>query len=133
MSGESATHVALVARLIEHVKQSHSPQGGLLIFADHHSNGRNLPHRIGGFLPDVFASDLPATFEVVGEAKTIADLKSPRSQRQIVAFLDHLAVRVNSTFYLYVPPFARVQAKSIIRPLIRPEHERTTIEVLDGT
>ncbi|MER9946216.1 hypothetical protein NKJ70_30685 [Mesorhizobium sp. M0092] len=133
MSGESSVHAMLVERLIAHVRTTHVPERGLLIFADHWSFGRNAPPRINGFMPDVFASDLPTTFEVVGEAKTMDDLRTERSRRQIVGFLDHLAVRPNTHFYLYVPPLAQRQARSILNALVLPHHAATRIEVLDGT
>ncbi|MHB1101829.1 MAG: hypothetical protein ACYC0C_03400 [Devosia sp.] len=119
--------------MIEHIRRHHVPERGLLVLADHHSCGRNLPYRVGGFLPDVFASDLPATFEILGEAKTLPDLLTTRSHRQITAFLDHLAVRPGSTFYLYVPPFTKTHARSIVNGLLRPAHTTLAIEVLDGT
>ena len=132
MSGESASHVALVGKLIDHVRRRHLPPRGLLMLADHPACRGNLPPRIGGFLPDLFASDLPATFEVLGEAKTIPDLLTDRSKRQITAFLDHLAVRPSTTFYLYVPPFSRPRAIGFMKELSRPSHGGITIEVLDG-
>lgn len=132
MSGESATHLRLVERLIEHVRTVHRPERGLLILADHHSFGSDRPRTVDGYTPDVFASDLPVTFEVLGEAKTLPDLQTPRSSRQIRAFLDHLAVRPNATFYLFVPPFARAASISVVRLLLLPQHECINIEVIDG-
>src|SRR6266404_4270645 len=99
MSGESLIHVRLVERLIMYVRERHCPPRGLLLLADHHSFSTNRPLRIGGFLPDLFASDLPVTFEVLGEAKTPSDLETQRSARQITAFLDHLAVREQRDFH----------------------------------
>lgn len=132
MSGESASHVRLVERLIALVRTRHQPPRGLLLLADHRDFGSDRPPTIGGFLPDLFASDLPVTFEVVGEAKTFPDLESDRSRRQIVAFLDHLAFRPGSTFYLTVPPFTAVRARTIVRSLLQPHHAAIQIEVHDG-
>jgi len=126
-------HARLVQQLIAHVKRVHVPERGLLVLADHESFGRNSPPRINGFTPDLFASDLPATFEILGEAKTMGDLQTDRSHRQIAAFLDYLAVRASSRFYLCVPPLSKVRATSILRSLMRPEHESVLVEVLDGT
>jgi hypothetical protein len=82
MSGESELHIRLVEKLIYEVRRRHSDGANIAIFAEHHSFGRNRPARIGGFFPDVFASDVPETFRVVGEAKTESDLKTNRSERQ---------------------------------------------------
>lgn len=132
MSGESSVHVLLVERLIEHVRTVHRPERGLLLLADHTSFGSNRPRTIDGFTPDVFASDLPVTFEVLGEAKTLPDLHTPRSSRQILAFLNHLSVRPNGIFYLFVPLFTRAASMSVVRQILRPGHERIRIEVIDG-
>jgi hypothetical protein len=132
MSGESAVHVRLVERLIALVRNRHQPPRGLLLLADHPDFGRDRPQTIGGFLPDVFASDLPVTFEVIGEAKTFPDLETDRSLRQIAAFLDYLAVRPGSAFYLTVPPFTAVRARTILRGLLQPHHGAIRIEVHDG-
>jgi hypothetical protein len=103
-----------------------------LLLADHRAFGLNRPFSIGGYTPDLFASDLPTTFEVVGEAKSASDLETERSGRQIRAFLDHLSLRPDSSFYLSVPPFTRSRAYAILTGLIQPEHSSIHIEVFDG-
>lgn len=130
MSGESVVHTRLVERLELHVRTSHLPPRGLLILADHHSYDRNRPGRIGGYLPDLYASDLPTTFEIIGEAKTPADLETPRSARQITAFLDHLALRPGSTFYLCVRVFSQGRARALLKRLRGPGHERVDVRVI---
>ncbi|RWN59372.1 hypothetical protein [Mesorhizobium sp.] len=100
--------------------------------ADHHAHGSNRPSSIDRYTPDLFASDLPVTFEVIGEAKTPLDLETPRSTRQIAAFLDYLALRPNSSFYLSVPPFAIPRSRIILDRLIRPEHAKVKILVIDN-
>ena len=132
MSGESLIHISLVERLIAHVRERHKPPRGLLLLADHRSFSSNRPFCIGRYTPDLFASDLPATFEVLGEAKTPSDLETERSARQISAFLDHLALRPGSSFYLSVPPYARARAHAVLNRLIQPEHWSVHIEVFDG-
>jgi hypothetical protein len=130
MSGESALHVNLVERLVAMVEQRHQTTQGIVVFADHHSFGVNQPPMIGGYKPDVFAQDLPETFRIVGEAKTPNDFKSDRSLRQIEAFLNHLALYANSTFYLAVPWFLKGKANFVIRDLSRPEHQSVKICIL---
>ena len=130
MSGESAQHVDLVERLVATVEQRHQTSRGIVVFADHHRFGINQPPTIGGFKPDVFAQDLPETFRIIGEAKTPADFRSERSLHQIEAFLDHLSLYANSTFYLAVPWFLKGRANYVIRDLSRPEHKSVKILVL---
>jgi hypothetical protein len=132
MSGESLVHVRLIEYLVVHVRRMHYPPRGLLLLADHHAFGTNRPPSISGFTPDLFASDLPATFEVLGEAKTPLDLETERSVRQISAFLDHLAVRPESSFYLSVPAFSKARAQAFLNRLIRDQHRTIRIEVVDG-
>lgn len=130
MSGESEVHVRLVEKLIHEVRQRHSDSGDIAIFADHHSFGRNRPARIGGFFPDLFASDVPETFRVIGEAKTEADLKTDRSERQLAAFLDHLALYPKSTFYLAVPWLLVPRARGVLKALRRSQHDSVRVEVI---
>lgn len=117
MSGESSRHISLVERLIDVIHAQHNTTGGLLMLADHHSYGADRPPKIGGYTPDVFASDVPETFHVLGEAKTLEDLESERSARQIAAFLEHLTLRPASNFYLAVPWLCLPRAQSIVRSL----------------
>lgn len=130
MSGESAQHVSLVERLIAAVEKRHNTPQGIVVFADHHKFGKNQPPTIGGYKPDLFAQDLPETFRVIGEAKTPNDFRDERSLRQIKAFLDHLALYANSTFYLAVPWFLKGRANYVVRDLSSPEHQSVKILVL---
>lgn len=132
MSGESAQHAALVARLITIIRGRHNAVTGTFMLADHHSFGNDRPPRIGGFTPDIFVSDLPDTFRVLGEAKTPGDLESDRSLRQIAAFLDHLALRQRSTFYLAVPWLFIPRAQFLLRSLCRDEHAGVEVHVISG-
>jgi hypothetical protein len=130
MSGESALHVRLVERLIVTITNQHTKPRGIILLADHHAYGDDRPPQIGGYCPDVFASDVPATFHVIGEAKTPNDLQTPRSQRQIVAFLDHLSLYPGSTFYLAVPWFSGAKARSMVQSLRRVDHAQVATEVV---
>jgi hypothetical protein len=130
MSGESALHVRLVERLIATITDKHTNRRGIILLADHHAYGNDRPPQIGGFCPDVFASDVPTTFRVIGEAKTPTDLQSKRSHRQIIAFLDHLSLYPGSTFYLAVPWFSGAKARSIVNSLRRSDHIGIITEVV---
>jgi hypothetical protein len=130
MSGESELHVRLVEKLIDTIEQRHITARGIVVFADHHRYGRDRPPQIGGFTPDVFASDVPVTFRVVGEAKTADDLQTDRSLRQIAAFLDHLSLYPQSTLYLAVPWFVAPRARGLIQVVRRSEHAAVVTEIL---
>jgi hypothetical protein len=130
MSGESARHRRLVEKLIEVVEKRHQATRSLVIFADHDRFGSELPPTVGCFTPDVFASDIPATFRVIGEAKTRDDLETERSRRQLLAFLDHLSLNPPSTLWLAVPFDTAPRARYLIRSMRRPEHHAVIVEIL---
>ena len=130
MSGESAHHVALVAHLINVIRDRHSAVAGMFMLADHHSFGRDRPSQIGGYTPDVFASNIPDTFRVLGEAKTPDDLESQRSARQLTAFLDHLCLREGSTLYVAVPLFYVPRARMLIRSLRGEHHTAVNVQYI---
>jgi hypothetical protein len=130
MSGESALHIQLVERLIAMVECRHHTSRGLMVFADHRKFGDNRPPTIGGFHPDVLAQDVPVSFQVIGEAKTRDDLEQERSSRQICAFLDHLALYTNSSFYLGVPWYLKGRANYVLHAIRRPEHQVVNIQVI---
>jgi hypothetical protein len=114
VSGESTLHIRLVECLEQHVRQHHQTPRGLLMLVDHDRYGLDRPHRINLFCPDLYACDLPTTFEIVGEAKTGSDLERPRSHLQIIAFLDYLALQPQGRFYLCVPPLSVARARQLL-------------------
>jgi hypothetical protein len=130
VSGESTLHIRLVECLIRQVQERHPTQRGLLMLVDHDRFGSDRPHRINGYCPDLFASDLPSTFEVVGEAKTPLDLERPRSHAQIVAFLDHLSLRANGWLYLCVPPLTVARAYQLLNRLKGAQHAAVNARVI---
>ena len=117
MSGESDEHAFLVARLTDFVTKEHGCGGRLALYMDDQVRGRERPQRIGPHLPDLYAEDVPRTFVVIGEAKTQADLVSPRSRGQIGAFLRYLALYDAAYFYLVVPTLAKPAAATLVREL----------------
>lgn len=130
MSGESLLHIRLVECLERHVREHHRTERGLLMLVDHDRYGRDRPHRINGFCPDLFASDLPSTFEILGEAKTADDLERPRSHSQIVAFLDYLALQPVGWFYLCVPPLLVPRARQLLAWLSSEHHAQVRATVI---
>jgi len=131
VSGESRTHLELVKHLVAHIQLIHEPDGGFVIYSDIDTDLVQRPSRIGGHLPDVFASDIPATFRIVGEAKTHSDIITQRSINQIRVFLNYLALFDGSVFYLAVPAFSKGRALQMISSIRESQHDRVTIEVLN--
>lgn len=112
------------------MRERHPAERGLLMLVDHDRYGCDRPHRVNGYCPDLFASDLPTSFEVLGEAKTAADLVRPRSHAQIKAFLDHLALQRSGWFYLCVPPLSVALAHQILRRLKGAHHAAVNAKVI---
>ena len=117
MSGESDEHALLVSSLTDFVREQHGGTGNLALFLDDQKRGRERPQRIGGHLPDLYAEDVPRTFVVIGEAKTYSDLITPRSRRQLDAFMRYLDLHDAAFFYLAVPLMAKPTATTLIREL----------------
>ena len=130
MPGESPQHAALVKDLISHIRALHEPLGGFVLYSDTGSRHEGLPERISGYIPDVFASDVPATFRIIGEAKTHRDMNTLRSQRQVKAFLDFLSLYPNSVFYLAIPVFSHPDANRFLNEVSANGHERVEIKIL---
>ena len=129
MSGESAQHAFLVAHLTDFVTKQHGCGGNLALYFDDQMYGRERPQRIGNYLPDLYAEDVPRTFVVIGEAKTHPDLLSARSRRQLETFLRYLALYNASFFYLAVPTLAKPAATTLVREL-GCQHESVKVQIL---
>jgi hypothetical protein len=114
MSRESSMHVSLVEAAAAEIKRRHQYLYSLTMYVDLPSAGRDRPEMIGGYVPDIFAIDTPETCRIIGEAKTPADCETPRSRLQFIAFLSHLSYFPNGLFYLSVPLFYRVRARTLI-------------------
>ncbi len=101
-----------------------------MVFADHRGFGVNQPPMIGGYKPDLFVQDVPETFRVIGEAKTPTDFNDDRSMRQIAAFLHHLSLYPNASFYLAVPWLLQERARNVMRGLKNKCHDSVRITIL---
>lgn len=84
-------------------------------------------------MPDVYATDVPTTRTLIGEAKTRQDLETNHSRQQIEAFLGYLAFTPKGVFILSVPLAAAATARRQVAELARrvPPSE-TQVIVLDG-
>ena len=129
MSGESAKHTFLVETLINFINAKHN-EGNLVLFADHQKFPGAQPLRIGLFKPDVYAHLVPATFRILGEAKTADDLISKRTQLQLSAFLDHLSLYNGSTLYLATTWLAASRADDVIKSVRLARHSKVETRVI---
>lgn len=100
-----------------------------MLYSDN-GEGHELPQKVNGYIPDVFASDVPFTFHIIGEAKTHGDIVSQHSKKQVRAFLDFLSVYSNSVFYLAVPVFSQPKANQLLNEITGDSHANVDIRVL---
>lgn len=112
---ESDKHLALVDVIIGHVETRYSNLTSLLVLNDKPGTPRaGKPPRLGGFVPDVYAADVPTTTVIVGEAKTARDLENDHTDRQLRAFIEHLKYTAHGSLLLAVPWRALAAARSLV-------------------
>jgi hypothetical protein len=101
---ESSQHLQLLQRILEFIRDHFREHYSLSVLNDLPSAiGGERPPNIGGFVPDVYATDVPITTTIIGEAKTAKDLETEHTKRQITAFGNYLCARSNGVFILAVP------------------------------
>jgi hypothetical protein len=101
---ESIQHAHLVQRIIDWVMERHGADPGLCVFRDTADAPLGTkPRAISGYVPDVLARTVPASFVLVGEAKWYGDLDTRRSQAQLRAFLEYLALQPEPKLVLATP------------------------------
>jgi hypothetical protein len=81
-------------------------------------DSREKPLTIGGFRPDVFAR-ASGRLTLIGEAKTVADLETLHTERQIEAFLAYLTNKPGATIVLSTPWVCRASAQNLVRFVAR--------------
>lgn len=131
---ESATHADLVTAIIAFATHELGGPDGIVVRDDAVRPFRGeRPPRIGGYTPDVYATDVPTTRTLVGEAKTCADLENDHTRRQLNAFLEHLVHTPGGTLVLAVPLAARATARRLVAEVIRELAGRPPrVVLLDG-
>ena len=112
---ESLVHLHLVSRLVSYIQGEYQPIYELAIFHDlPNLLGADKPPRIGGFIPDVYAVDIPTSIVILGEAKTEDDLETQHSRKQLTAFFQFLQVQSCGVLVLSVPWQAKARAKNLV-------------------
>lgn len=132
---ESARHAQLVGAIVAYAERHLGKISEIVVREDSLRPRRGeRPPRLAGFTPDVYATDVPTTITLVGEAKTAADLETDHSRTQIAAFLKYLAHTPGGLLILAVPITMKARAKSILQELSVPlgaDQPRT--EVIDDS
>lgn len=93
---------------------------GLCIFLDAADTPPGCkPPPISGYIPDVLARTVPASFVIIGEAKWYRDLETRRSQAQLRAYLNYLALQRDAQLVLATPWVLAGRARAIARQAAR--------------
>ena len=117
---ESERHARLVMAIIAHLEARVGTINEIMIRDDSVRPLRGeRPPKLLQFIPDVYATDVPTTMTVIGEAKTARDLETSHSHKQIASFLDYLVHTPNGLFILAVPPNRKARARSLLTKLGR--------------
>jgi hypothetical protein len=128
---DSATHVELVHSILSFVNSNFSTTS-FVVLTDL-AGSVNKPPRINGFVPDVFAQDIPRTTVIIGEAKTSKDLETDHSRSQVEAFLRFLGAQSNAIFILAVPWPVAVTARHIAKRYLESIHvQHVRLIICDG-
>ena len=132
---ESERHARLVRAIIAHLEAHVGTINDIMVRDDSVRPLRGeRPPKLLQFIPDVYATDVPTTMTVIGEAKTARDLETIHSHKQISSFLEYLAHTPNGLFILAVPPDRKARARSLVTKLGRSLGDnKTDIEVIDDS
>lgn len=133
---ESSYHLRLVERILLYVKESYDGLYSLALLHDMPAMiGAEKPPRVHGFVPDVYAVDVPLTTMIIGEAKTSQDLLTEHSRKQIGAFLSHLEGQKRGVFVLSVPWGSARAGQSLVKSICRShgsDQTKVQVVILDG-
>lgn len=116
--GESQAHHDLVQLTYRYISDRFPAHRGFAIFVDGPKTRRGeKPSRVGGFVPDVLAMDVPTSLHVIGEAKTDQDLDRRHTTAQLLAYLHHLRARggvlVITVPWMVVPTARRIVTAAV--------------------
>jgi len=115
---ESHVHATLVNLLLRSLSERYGGNLGLCVYCDTAAAQReDKPRPIYGFVPDVLALTVPASFTIVGEAKRHRDLETPHSRSQLRAYLRYLRYSPDPHLMLAVPVAAHASAFGLMRRL----------------
>lgn len=129
---ESLVHKGLVKDIRFWIESKYHGRGLTFIWIDNCvEEGFTQQKRIDNFIPDVFAKCISEDLEIIGEAKTGADIQSRHSEEQLQSYLKYCDVN-HSIFILAVPYIFKAFANNLLRSL-RPQTEslRAKIFIID--
>lgn len=118
---ESERHARLVKAIIAYLEMRVGTLSEIMVRDDSVRPLRGeRPPRLPRYIPDVYATDVPTTKTMIGEAKTARDLETGHSHKQIASFLEYLSHTPNSLFILAVPYDRKARARWLLAELAGP-------------
>ena len=130
---ESVQHMQLVERIVRYIARVHGPSGDVIVFHDLPGPlGCEKPPRISGFVPDVYATNMPHSITLLGEAKTEDDLETYHSRQQIKAYLAFLSQCHHGKFILAVPWQLAATAWNLVKASHTHGTRMPEVVILDG-
>jgi len=85
---ESVSHYKMVLSIKQWIINCFKDKEKLYVWCDTPEDRKSeVPCRIEGFIPDVYAKLINSSREIIGEAKTANDLDSKHTEKQLAAFL----------------------------------------------
>ncbi|MCY4152859.1 MAG: hypothetical protein OXE94_11585 [Aestuariivita sp.] len=129
---ESAQHARLVKAILSLLEKHFGSLDDIMVRDDSLRPVRaERPPKLPQYIPDVYATDVPTTQVIVGEAKTAKDLETARSHKQIASFLEYLAHTPNSLLILAVPFDCKPRARGLLRKLVPAHGTAPDTKVID--
>jgi hypothetical protein len=92
---ESSRHILLVSNIVKWLHHTQATEDLCILVDEPTASAANKPPNIGGYQPDVFVKAFGRPLTIIGEAKTVRDLETRRSELQVIAYLNHLKTMEN--------------------------------------
>ena len=118
----------MVEKIIGHVRSKFPDCGVCVLYDLPQTPNGSKPPLIEGYRPDVLAENVPASFTLIGEAKTVKDLETPHSKNQFKAYLTYLRLRPNPHLVVATPWYAVNSARTFLAAAQR-ETDTNSVQV----
>lgn len=128
---ESSQHIALVAAARKWAADTYfsGRQSAVLVHSATDPESP-IPPTINGHVPDLYARLPDDSGEIIGEAKSAADLDRERTIRQLTAFLKACSCSNHSVFVFAVPWHREPSARNLVRLILQSDVSMTVKSVV---
>lgn len=128
---ESSQHIALVAAARRWAADTYfDGQESAISVHSAADPDSSTPPTINGHIPDLYARLPDDSGEIIGEAKSAADLDKERTMSQLTAFLRACSCSNHSVFVFAVPWHREPSARNLVRLILQSEKSMTVKSVV---